>query len=125
MQYWLATFRDFGKRQFRAILDREKLIVTSGVERVPRAPRGADDQVVIFPPDRKYKPIVTNFIFTGVGKECCLIYGNGSPLPRCIIWPHIRTSYAPDRSEEHTSELKSLIRSSYAGLRLKTITKQE
>src|SRR3546814_372380 len=64
--------------------------------RSPRAPRGTNDQVVTFPPDRKYKPIVTNFIFTGVGIECCWIYCSSSPLLGRIIWPPIRTSYAPD-----------------------------
>src|SRR3546814_16479726 len=58
-------------------------------------PRGTDEQVVTCPPDRKYKPIVTNFIFTGVGIECCWIYCSSSPLLGRIIWPPIRTSYAP------------------------------
>src|SRR3546814_1438317 len=79
---------------------------------VPRAPRGTNDQVVTFPPDRKYKPIVTNFIFTGVGIECCWIYCSSSPLLGRIIWP-------PIRSEEHTSELQSLMRISYAVFCLK------
>src|SRR3546814_7646480 len=107
--------------------------------RSPRAPRGTNDQVVTFPPDRKYKPIVTNFIFTGEGIECCWIYCSSSPLLGRIIWPPIRTSYAPDEfvdqqvaastighhdkalgSDEHTYELQSLMRIPDAIFYLKT-----